>query len=92
MVLNRKNKLIIVHLLKKYFNKFRIGRKLDFPTGNMFWARVNAIHQIFKIEYEKNLFIEKDQKNWTLIQVIERIWLYIVKLNGYYYNKIFKHF
>ena len=90
--LNRKNKSIIIHLLKKYFHKFRIGKKFDFPAGNMFWARVNAIYQIFYEEYENKLPIEKGQKDGTLMHGIERIWLYVVKLNGYYYTKIFKHF
>ena len=90
--LNRNNKSIIIHLLKKYFHKFRIGKKLEFPAGNMFWARVNAIYQIFNEKYENNLPIEIGQKDGTIMHGIERIWLYLVKLNGYYYNKIFKHF
>ena len=92
MILNRNNKLIIVYFLKKYFHKLRIGRNLDFPAGNMFWARVNAIHQIFNEKYENNLYLEIGQRYWTITNAIERIWLYLVKLNGYYYNKIFKHF
>ena len=90
--INRNNKSIIIHLLKKYFHKFRIGKKLEFPAGNMFWARVKAIYQIFNEKYEKNLPIEIGQKDGTIMHGIERIWLYLVKLNGYYYNKIFKHF
>ena len=90
--INRNNKLIIVYFLKKYFHKLRIGRNLDFPAGNMFWARVNAIHQIFNEKYENNLYLEIGQRYWTITNAIERIWLYLVKLNGYYYNKIFKHF
>ena len=90
--LNKNNKSFIIHLLKKYFNKFRLGKKLEFPAGNMFWARVNAIHQIFNEEYENILPLEIGQKDGTIMHGIERIWLYVVKLNGYYYNKIFKHF
>ena len=90
--INRNNKSIIIHLLKKYFHKFRIGKELEFPAGNMFWARVNAISQIFNEKYGNNLPIEIGQKDGTIMHGIERIWLYLVKLNGYYYNKIFKHF
>ena len=90
--INRNNKSIIIHLLKVYFHKFRIGKKLEFPAGNMFWARVNAIYQIFNGKYENNLPIEIGQKDGTIMHGIERIWIYLVKLNGYYYNKIFKHF
>ena len=88
--INRNNKSIIIHLLN--FHKFRIGKKLEFPAGNMFWARVNAIYQIFNGKYENNLPIEIGQKDGTIMHGIERIWIYLVKLNGYYYNKIFKHF
>ena len=56
----------------------------------MFWAKVNAIHQIFNEEYENIMPIEIGQKDGTIMHVIKRIWLYIVKLNEYYYiNNIF---
>lgn len=54
----------------------------------MFWAKVNAIHQIFNEEYENIMPIEIGQKDGTIMHVIKRIWLYIVKLNEYYYNLI----
>ena len=57
----------------------------------MFWAKVKAIYQIFDLNLEKRFPKENGQLNLTLMHGIERIWLYIVKLNGYYYKKIFKH-
>ena len=77
------------YILKKLFHKFRIGEKLDFPAGNMFWARTNAIIQIFEFNFNKKFFKEKDQTNDTIMHGIERIWLYLVKLNGYYYKTIY---
>ena len=79
-------------ILEKLFPRFKIGDKLIFPTGNMFWAKVSAIHQIFRIRFKKKFPKELNQTNETIMHGIERIWLYLVKLNGYYYKTIFKQF
>ena len=73
--------------------KLKIDKKLEFPLGNMFWAKVNSIFQIFEKEFQ-NYFKKSIEQKWkgNAIYIIERIWLVIVKLNGYYYKKIFKHF
>ena len=73
-------------------NKYEIGNELDFPAGNMFWARVLAIYQIFEINIFDKFPKEKGQIDCTIMHGIERIWLYLVKLNGYYYKKIFKYY
>ena len=78
-------------ILKKLFPGFSIGNKIIFPAGNMFWAKISAIHQIFKIKFKKKFPKELNQINETLMHGIERIWLYIVKLNGYYFKTIFNH-
>ena len=56
----------------------------------MFWVKTVAIFQIFntKIEYPEEL----GQTNETIMHAIERIWLYLVKLNGFLYKTIFKHY
>lgn len=88
--LNLPNKKYMNIILRRIFKKFKIGEKLDFPAGNMFWAKTKSIYQIFnvKLRYPKEL----NQTNGTIMHGIERIWLYIVKLNGYYYKAIFKHY
>ena len=58
----------------------------------MFWAKINSIYQIFKIRLKKKVPKELNQTNETIMHGIERIWLYLVKLNGYYFKIIFKHF
>ena len=94
--LNRLNILRINYVMKKYFGKFinlRISKKLELPLGNMFWAKVDSIFQIFEKEFQndiKNEIEQKQKKN--AIFIMERLLLVIVKLNGYYYKKIFKHF
>ena len=79
-------------ILEKLFPGFSTGNKLIFPTGDMFWAKISAIHQIFKIKFKKKFPKELNQTNETIMHGIERIWLYLVKLNGYFYKTIFKHF
>ena len=94
--LNRLNILRINYVMKKYFGKFinlRISKKLELPLGNMFWAKVDSIFQIFEKEFQndiKNRIEQKQKRN--AIFIMERLLLVIVKLNGYYYKKIFKHF
>ena len=73
-------------LIGKLFPGHKIGNKyFDFPAGNMFWARSKAVHQIFKINLKNDVPSEKGAK--TILWAIERIWLFIVKLNGFFYKK-----
>ncbi len=76
-------------LLNEIFpNAKIINDYFDFHELNMFWAKTNAIYQIFN----KNILRKiKNNMNNTLQYCIEQIWNYIVKLNGFYYKKIFKH-
>ena len=90
--LTKKNKKYMNYIIKKLFNNYKIGNQLFFPAGNMFWARTKAIYQIFEFNFNRMFDKEKDQVNDTIMHGIERIWLYLVKLNGYYYKTIFKSF
>ena len=78
------------YILKRIFKKYKVDEKLVFPVGNMFWAKTKAIYQIFnlRLKYPKEI----NQKNQTIMHAIERIWLYLVKLNGFYYKTLFKHY
>ena len=90
LALHFQNKKDMNFILKRIFGEFKVDEKLVFPVGNMFWAKTKAIYQIFKVKlkYPK----ESNQDNKTIMHAIERIWLYLVKLNGYYYKTIFKHY
>ena len=79
-------------LLNEIFPGYKIKKKLVFPAGDMFWAKVNAIYQIFEQNIEKQCPDEVNMSQNTILHAIERIWLFIVKLNGYYYKKIFKFY
>jgi hypothetical protein len=80
------------YLINKLFHGTKIGDKyFDFPAGNMFWARNEAVYQIF----QKNIIQEIINKGITnpILWAIERLWLFIIiKLNGFYYKKYFKFF
>ena len=90
--LHKPNIKYMNYILSKIFPGYIIGNKLIFPSGDMFWAKVNAIYQIFKIKNKKKFPKELNQTNDTIMHGIERIWLYLVKLNGYFYKIIFKQY
>ena len=64
----------------------RVGNIINFPAGNMFWARTNAVYQIFNEKLIKLAPRENGQKDDTLLHAIERFWLFLVKLNGFSYK------
>ena len=92
--LNNKDRYYMDIILKRLFpkNKFKVGTMIDFPEGNMFWAKISSIYQIFNTDFDDIIPEEKGQRDGTILHGIERIWIFIVKVNGYYYQKIFKHY
>ena len=89
---NDPNIVYMNYILKKLSYEIIISKNLfDFPSGNMFWARVDAVYQIFEISFKKRYLKENTHLNVKLMNAVERIWLFIAKLNGYYYKKIYKH-
>ena len=87
---HKENIKYINYVFTQMFKKYKIGKKLIFPAGDMFWARTEAIYQIFEIKFINKFPKELGQLNKTFMHAIERLWLYIIKLNGYYYKTIFK--
>ena len=67
----------------------KAGNIMNFPAGNMFWAKTKAIYQIFNEKIINLSPKERGQVDCTILHAIERIWLYLVKLNGFYYKTIF---
>jgi len=76
----------------KILPNYKIGELVNFPAGNMFWAKIGAISQIFTYDFSKYFPSEDNQTNDTIMHGIERIWLYLVKSNNFYYKVIFKFF
>jgi len=79
-------------LASKLFSNYQVGELSNFPAGNMFWARMTAISQIFLYDFSEYFPEEDKQTNDTIMHAIERIWLYLVKFNKFYYKIIFKFF
>ena len=79
------------YILKKMNKSFRVGKQIEFPHGDMFWAKVASNYQIFTLNLTNEIPKEENQIDGTIMHGIERIWLYLVKLNGYFYKKIFKY-
>ena len=77
-------------LINNIFPGYKIGENIEYPYGNMFWAKIDSIHQMFEHNLLDN-FPVKNRKEDKLSLTIERIWTYLVKKNGYKYKKIFKH-
>ena len=76
-------------ILKRIFPDIRVSPGfIDFPEGNMFWANIKAIYSVFNIN---SYPIPKRNFNLIVENYLEKIWVYIVKMNGYSYRKIFKH-
>ena len=77
------------YFIKKIYPHTLVRQNLfDFPEGNMFWAKINAIYPIFNLNSNiiftyKSILIIKNN--------LEQIWIFLVKLNGFLYKKIFKH-
>ena len=91
--LDFRNKKHLYNLFETLFPflKLKIGNVLDFPVGNMFWARTSAVYQIFDDKIIKKCPEEKGQLDGTMLHAIERIWLYLAKLNGFYYKSNLNH-
>lgn len=79
-------------LAKELMNKMGLSDNLPeddiiFPAGNMFWAKFDAVKQIFTNDYSDSDFPdENDQTDGTIMHAIERLWLYLVKENGFEYR------
>ena len=58
-----------------------------FPAGNMFWARTNAIRQMFTKGPSLEDFPEEHgQLDGTVMHAIERLWCLLAQANGYTYR------
>lgn len=82
--------------VKSLLNRLNIEVNLPavpvFPVGNMFWAKVDAVKNIFNSEIKQAEFPdEAGQVNATLAHQIERSWVYVAQDNGYDYKKVFNN-
>lgn len=60
---------------------------LIFPVGNMFWAKISAVRQIFEnCASAEDYALEAGQVDGTIAHAIERLWVYLAEYNGYTYT------
>ena len=72
-------------------NLFNCKQNMDFPCGNMFIARTDAIRQFFEKNLSRDAFPEeKGQLAGTLQHFVELIWNYIVTSTNYEYKEVIK--
>ena len=89
--LAKDNNNYLNYIINKIFPGYEIGKKLKYPLGNMFWARVDSIKQAFGHKYVYMLKKIDSEKDWKFTSHFNEIfWLYLVKMNGYFYKTIFK--
>ena len=91
-ILTNDTKKWMEFLLSLFTIDYKLDNELVFPAGNMFWAKIDSIYQMFTFDLEKYFPKEDDQCNDTIMHGIERIWIYLVKLNKFFYKIIFKYF
>ena len=77
----------ILHLLFPE-RKLRIKGIPEYPSGNMFWARTDAIYQIFTEKVYELSPEERGQADHTFLHGLERTWLYLANANGYSFKSI----
>jgi hypothetical protein len=62
-----------------------------FPNGNMFWARIDAIKQLFELDQKKIIKSEPLPIDGSYNHAIERITPYLAKKNGYKFFTVYKN-
>ena len=83
------NREIAQNLAKRMQLDICFPDEIMFPAGNMFWAKTDAVHNIFDVDYEESDFPDEEaQVDGTLMHAIERSWLYVAQANGYDYQII----
>ena len=87
-ILTNDTKKWMEFLLSLFTIDYKLDNELVFPAGNMFWAKIDSIYQMFTFDLEKYFPKEDDQCNDTIMHGIERIWIYLVKLNKFFYKII----
>lgn len=62
---------------------------VNFPAGDMFWGRFDALHNLFEIDFNlKEVPTEHGQTDDTIFHAIERSWCYVADYNGYDYKQV----
>lgn len=79
------NKELTQNLLNSIWETYpELPSTLEFPSGNMFWVRLNAIDPLLNLKLTGEDFaMETGQLDGTLAHALERSWCFIVQASGY---------
>lgn len=78
------NKRTVETIMKKLALSVRLPRRPQFPAGNMFWARTDAIAPLLRYSWSVEDFPpEKKQTDGTLAHGVERFWGCLAQAGGY---------
>ena len=90
-MLGKNNTKYLNYVINKISPGYKVGSIFKYPSGNMFWAKVDAIKQAFRNKYVKMLKNNDAEKIFNITSYANEVaWLYFVKINGYLYKTIFK--
>ncbi|WP_191092590.1 rhamnan synthesis F family protein [Francisella sp. SYW-9] len=78
-----------INLLCRMLKMSEIGNTPLFPVGNMYWARVDAIRDLFYLEKDSVLQQEPLSNDGSYMHAIERIIPYVVEKNNYSYVTVY---
>jgi len=83
------NKNAASELMRRLRIETELPSEILFPVGNMFWAKTDAVNNLFSLGLTMEDFPEESgQRDETLAHVIERIWVYIAQANGYKHEEL----
>ena len=90
-MLGKNNTKYLNYVINKISPGYKVGSIFKYSSGNMFWAKVDAIKQAFRNKYVKMVKNNDAEKIFNITSFAnEAAWLYFVKINGYLYKTIFK--
>ena len=79
--------------MKRLGHSVTLPEDAVFPAGNMFWARVDAVSNVFHTGFTADDFQEESgQIDATLAHQLERLWVYAAMSNGFSYLKILNNY
>ena len=90
-MLGKNNTKYLNYAINKISPGYKVGSIFKYSSGNMFWAKVDAIKQAFRNKYVKMVKNNDAEKIFNITSYANEVtWLYFVKINGYLYKTIFK--
>ena len=78
-------------IFKRISSNIKVTNKYDFPAGNMFWARSEAVHQLITFDLAPLCPNEPVKIDGTILHGMERAWKFMAEYNGYTYKQMFKY-